>query len=149
MNGLTCLLWGWYNTQTVGNALWLREVGGQTKTERLIKPYATFASMIILNNSLPCTLGWGFGVDGGHGTPQCDSNALIFSVWPIHMCSHHCFHILNRDCNVTQGNCKFGVYKSPINFCPHLRWGYPCRPVTSRACCLKSAGEHICIIFWL
>lgn len=64
-NGLSCLLWGWYNTQTVGNALEGGVDGveqGQKQTRKkkkggANKAYATFASMIILNNSLPCTLG--------------------------------------------------------------------------------------------
>lgn len=100
---------GCYNshTHTFGNAMWL------APNWEANKAHATFPSMIILNNSLPCTLTavWGSEEEGGHGAPRCDGSALICPVWPIHMCSHHCFHVLNRNCNVTQGNCKCSVQK--------------------------------------
>lgn len=61
-----------------------------------------------------------WGGEGGHGAPQCDRSALICPVWPIHMCSRHCFHILNKN-NVTQGNHKCSLLKSNIYFPSHLK----------------------------
>lgn len=67
-----------------------------------------------------------WGGEGGHGAPQCDGSALICPVWPIHMCSRHCFHILNKN-NVTQGNHKCSLLKSNIYFPSHLK----CTPLPS------------------
>lgn len=73
-----------------------------------------------LNNCLPCTLTVVWGGEGGCEAPQCDGSALICPVWPIHMCSCHCFHILNKNCHVAQGNRKCSMLKSSVRVPSHL-----------------------------
>lgn len=77
-------------------------------------------STAVLNNCLSCTLTVVWGGEGGRGAPQCDGSTLICPVWPTHMRSRHCFHILNKNCHVTQGNRKCNMQKSFINFPSHL-----------------------------
>lgn len=82
--------------------------------KQLKKTITAWAWLFI--NYLPFTFTVVWGGEGGNGAPQCDGGALICPVWPIHMCSRHCFHILNKNGHVTQGNRKCSVLKSPINF---------------------------------
>lgn len=121
---LTCLWQPWYITHTLTHMRehleLLPQMGWNYSQKIKANKTPYFPSTVGLNNGLPCTLAAVWGGEGGHGAPQCDGSALICPVWPIHMCSHHCFHILNKNCNVPPGNLKCSMLKS-INFSVSLK----------------------------